>query len=335
MSRLSQPVVREAIHRPGELIRAELAEVEEALIAEAASEVELLEAAARHILEAGGKRLRPQLLILSARARQYRGDRVVPLATAMELVHTATLVHDDIMDDADSRRGRVSVNYFWGNSASVLIGDYLVVQAFALVAQDGDPRLVRMLCDTIARMCEGEVLQLSFRGDTDVSIDAYLTICDYKTAMLTRCCTCVGALLGGEASQPVDALTRFGHATGMAFQIVDDILDMTGDERALGKPVGGDLREAKMTLPTIYALQRAGSQDRQALDEMVKRSASLTRSDIDAIRALIERYDGFVSARRMACDYVSTAKDALAGIPASASREALVALADQIIDRDR
>src|SRR6185436_19323343 len=128
----------------------------------------------------GGKRLRPQLLILSARARQYAGERVVPLATAMELVHTATLVHDDIMDDADSRRGRVSVNYFWGNSASVLIGDYLVVQAFALLAQDGDTRLVRMLCDTIARMCEGEVLQHSFRGDTDVSIDAYLTICDYK-----------------------------------------------------------------------------------------------------------------------------------------------------------
>lgn len=335
MSRLSQPVVRDAVHRPGELIRAELAAVEEALIAEAASEVELLEAAARHILEAGGKRLRPQLLILSARARQYRGDRVVPLATAMELVHTATLVHDDIMDDADSRRGRVSVNYFWGNSASVLIGDYLVVQAFALLAQDGDPRLVRMLCDTIARMCEGEVLQLSFRGDIDISIDAYLTICDYKTAMLTRCCTCVGAMLGGEAAQPVEALTRFGHAVGMAFQIVDDILDLTGDERTLGKPVGGDLREAKMTLPTIYALQRAGSQDRQALEEMVKRAAGLTRSDIETIRDLIERYDGFASARRMACDYISTAKDALTGLAPSPSRDALLAVADQIIDRDR
>jgi octaprenyl-diphosphate synthase len=335
MSRLSQPVVRDALLSPVDLIRPELAAVEAALIAEAASEVELLEAAARHILEAGGKRLRPQLLVLSARARQYPGERVIPLATAMELVHTATLVHDDVMDGADSRRGRVSVNYFWGNSASVLIGDYLVVQAFALVAQDGDPRLVRLLCDTIARMCEGEVLQLSFRGDTDVSIDAYRTIVDYKTAMLTRCCTRIGALLAGDAPQPVEALSRFGHATGMAFQIVDDILDMVGDERALGKPVGGDLREAKMTLPTIYALQRAGSQDRQALDEMLKRSASLTRSDIDSIRALIERYDGFDSARRMACEYISTAKDALTAIPPSAPREALAGVADQIIDRDR
>jgi len=335
MSRLSQPVVRDVIHRPGDLIREELAAVEEALIATAASEVELLEAASRHILEAGGKRLRPQLLMLSARACDYSGERVVPLATAMELVHTATLVHDDVMDDADSRRGRVSVNYFWGNSASVLIGDYLVVQAFALVAQDGDTRLVRLLCDTIARMCEGEVLQLTFRGDTDVSVDAYLTICDYKTAMLTRCCTRVGALLGDESPQPVEALTRFGHAIGMAFQIVDDILDMVGDERALGKPVGGDLREAKMTLPTIYAIQRAVTQDRQALEEMIKRAAALTRSDIATIRALIERYDGFESARRLAHEYIDAAKATLMSLPPSASRDALDTLADQIIDRDR
>src|SRR5262249_34571923 len=205
MSRLPRAVMREGALEPGDLIRTELAAVEQALITNAASEVELLEAAARHILEAGGKRLRPQLLMLSARAMQYTGDRIVPLAAAMELVHTATLIHDDIVDESDSRRGRVSLNYLLGNSASVLIGDYLVVQAFSLGAQDGDPRLVRLLCETIARMCEGEVLQIAFRGDTDLSIEAYLTVCEYKTAVLTRCCTRSGALLGMDLSEQVEA----------------------------------------------------------------------------------------------------------------------------------
>jgi octaprenyl-diphosphate synthase len=318
-----------------ELIRSELAAVEEALQANAASEVELLEAAARHILEAGGKRLRPQLLVLSARAMQYSGDRVVPLAAAMELVHTATLVHDDIVDESDSRRGRGSVNYFWGNSASVLIGDFLVVQAFSLVAQDGDPRLFRLMCDTIARMCEGEVLQICFRGDMQVTAKAYLTICEYKTAVLTRCCTRSGALLGLEAPRHLEALTRFGHEAGMAFQIIDDVLDTTGNEQSLGKPVGGDLREGKVTLPTIYALERAGEKERRTLEELVLLSQRLTASDISAIRDLIERYDGFGSARQMARAYVAAAKDALAVVSPSPAREALAVVADRIVDRDR
>jgi geranylgeranyl pyrophosphate synthase len=145
----------------------------------------------------------------------------------------------------------------------------------------------------------------------------------------------VGALLAGDGAPAVEALTRFGHSTGMAFQIVDDILDMVGDERILGKPVGGDLREAKLTLPTIFALQRADAPDRQQLVEKVKLAASLNRSDVASIRDLIERYDGFESARRMARDYVAAAKDALAALPPSASRDALGEIADQIIDRDR
>jgi octaprenyl-diphosphate synthase len=335
MGRLHQPVVSACAFNPAELVQAELEAVEEALMANAASEVELLEAAARHILEAGGKRLRPQLLVLSARAVQYHGDRVIPLAAAMELVHTATLVHDDIVDDADSRRGRVSVNYFWGNSASVLIGDYLVVQAFSLVARDGDPQLFQLLCHTIARMCEGEVLQISFRGDTDLSTEAYLTVCEYKTAILTQCCTRSGALLGIDAPERVEALTRFGHEIGMAFQIVDDILDIIGDEQALGKPVGGDLREGKLTLPPIFALQRAGEKDRKALEELILRAARLTGPEVASIRDLIERYEGFDSARSLARNYVAAAKDALAALAPSAARDALIVLAERIVDRDR
>jgi octaprenyl-diphosphate synthase len=335
MSSPPHRIAGSGIVNPADLIQTELAAVEQTLIANAASEVELLEAAARHILEAGGKRLRPQLVVLCARALRYEGERVIPVAAAMELVHTATLVHDDIVDESDSRRGRASVNYFWGNSASVLIGDYLVVQAFSLVARDGDPRLFRLLCDAIARMCEGEVLQICFRGDTDISVEAYLTVCEYKTAALTQCCTRSGALLGSDGSPQVEALTRYGHEIGMAFQIVDDILDITGNERTLGKPVGGDLREGKVTLPMIIGLERACERDRKHLEGLFQSAHRLTGEDIAEARALIERYDGFGDARLHASRHITEAKSALATLPATAARDALAAVAERILDRDR
>jgi geranylgeranyl pyrophosphate synthase len=184
-------------------------------------------------------------------------------------------------------------------------------------------------------MCEGEVLQICFRGDPNITIDAYRTICEYKTAYLTQCCTRTGALLGGDGAYQMEGLAQFGHAMGMAFQIVDDILDTIGDERTLGKPIGGDLREAKVTLPTIYALQRAGEKDRKALQELLLVSQRLTAQEIAVIRNLIERYDGFGSARQMAQDYIVSAKDALASLPSSVYRNALAALADRLVDRDR
>ncbi|HEU4754906.1 MAG TPA: polyprenyl synthetase family protein, partial [Armatimonadota bacterium] len=250
---------------PADLVRPELEQVEQVLTQASTSEIEVLQEAARHILSAGGKRVRPQLTLLAAEAVGGSLARAVPLAAACELVHTATLVHDDIVDESDSRRGRMAVQFYFGNSASVLMGDYLVVRAFGLVSGDPDRQLWNLLVDTIARMCEGEVLQICVKGDTSIGVDVYETIIECKTALLISTCTRFGALLGNSAPEVVQGLADFGYGVGMAFQIQDDILDFIGDEATLGKPVGGDLREGKVTLPVIYALQDAAPEPREEL----------------------------------------------------------------------
>jgi octaprenyl-diphosphate synthase len=362
-----------SVSNPAEWLRAELDAVEETLAESATSEVELLQAAARHILDAGGKRLRPQLTLLAARSVGYDGARSIALAAVMELVHTATLVHDDIVDESDSRRGRVTANNFWGNTASVLMGDYLVIRAFSLLAAFGDelpttnhrPRtapgarcpmpgesrtrssrapgtghrasersdMFRLMCDTIARMCEGEVLQICYRGDTGLSVDAYCTIIDHKTAVLTSSCCRAGALLGHAKPAEVEALTRFGRELGMAFQIQDDVLDFIGEEETLGKPVGGDLREGKVTLPLISALRRASVSDRRVLEEVFLHLASLRATDIAQVVAIVERYDGFEAARQQAREFLTAAKAAIDLLPSSRAKDGLIYIADRIVDR--
>jgi octaprenyl-diphosphate synthase len=318
---------------PADLIRPELAQVEQALLAASESEVEVLREAARHILGAGGKRVRPQMTLLATLAAGGSVARAVPLAAACELVHTATLVHDDIVDESDSRRGRMAVQFYFGNSASVLMGDYLVVRAFGLVSQDGDRRLWSVLVDTIARMCEGEVLQICVKGDTGITVEVYETIIECKTALLMATCARFGALIGECGPEAVEALGDFGYHTGMAFQIQDDILDFIGDEAVLGKPVGGDLREGKVTLPVIHALQDARPEAAQELLRIYDKSGPLSADDVRRATDLIEAAGGFERARRHAQDYIRQAKQSLHRLPPSEAREALGVLADQIVDR--
>jgi octaprenyl-diphosphate synthase len=318
---------------PAKLLRHELEAVEAALVECSRSEVELISLAARHIVNAGGKRLRPQLTLLSARAFEYDGPAAVPMAAAMELIHTATLVHDDIVDEADSRRGRATANFFWGNSASVLMGDYLVIKAFTIAAETGEPRLFRLLCDTIARMCEGEVLQISVRAELDLDVETYLRIIEAKTAILMATCCRTGALLGGASLDQTEGLALFGMKVGLAFQIIDDILDYTGEEHALGKPVGSDLREGKVTLPLIYALQRARSADRAQMAEALERPSALQAADIEAVVTLIARYDGFAASRQKAIQFVTDARCDLKMIPPGAPRECLAYLAGKTVER--
>jgi geranylgeranyl pyrophosphate synthase len=318
---------------PADLIRMELEEVEKALWEASRSEIEVLQEAARHILDAGGKRVRPQLALLAARALGGSLARAVPLAAACELVHTATLVHDDIVDESDSRRGRMAVQFYFGNSASVLMGDYLVVRSFALVAADPDRQLWSILVDTISRMCEGEVLQICVKGDTSIGVDVYETIIECKTALLISTCTRFGALLGNASPEVEQALTDFGYQIGMAFQIQDDILDFLGDEKTLGKPVGGDLREGKVTLPVIYALQDARPEDRAELLRIYEKSSALTPDEIRRATQLIELSGGFRRAREHAWDYIHRSKRSLELVPEGESRDALQVLADHIVDR--
>jgi octaprenyl-diphosphate synthase len=316
-----------------DLLRDELEAVEGVLQRYASSEVEVLEAAARHILSAGGKRIRPQMLILAARAVSAAVERAIPLAAATELIHTATLVHDDVVDESDSRRGRSTVQLFFGNSASVLMGDYLVVRAFSIVAEYGDPRLWRILAETIARMCEGEVLQICIKRDVDVSAQVYETIIECKTAILMATCGRFGAYLGTSDPATVEALAEFGYNVGMAFQIADDILDFVGDERTLGKPVGNDLREGKVTLPAIYALQTASPEARAELVAFYERPGRVSSADVQRACAVIRGAGGFARAREHALGYVQRAQAALLPVPASAAREALHRLAASVVDR--
>lgn len=321
------------VRNPADLIRTELEQVEETLRRASVSEIEVLQEAARHILSAGGKRVRPQLALLSALATGGALARVVPLAAACELVHTATLVHDDIVDESDSRRGRMAVQFYFGNSASVLMGDYLVVRAFGLVSGDPNRQLWSILVDTIARMCEGEVLQICVKGDTGIDVGVYETIIECKTALLIATCCRFGALVGESSPEVVEALAEFGYNLGMAFQIQDDILDFVGEEHQLGKPVGGDLREGKVTLPVIYALQDAPPEARQELLRIYGKASPLTPDEIALATRIIEEAGGFERARQHAMDYILKGKRRLETLPPGEEREALQVLADHIVDR--
>ncbi len=321
------------LERPSDPLLDSLAAVEELLLRYSASEIGALQEAARHILGAGGKRIRPQLLIRAAQAAGGRAEHAVSLAAAVELIHTATLVHDDIVDEADSRRGRTTVQLFFGNAASVLMGDYLVVRAFGIVAERGDERVWRILADTIARMCEGEVLQLCIKGDTGVSLAVYETIIEAKTAALLGACGQFGGFVGGAPPEVTAALAEYGYTVGMAFQIADDILDFVGDEQLLGKPVGGDLRERKVTLPVIYALESAPPEDREVLQGLYEKTNSLLVEDVERACRILRSACGFERARSHAWMFVRRAHAALERVPASAAREALRQLATQVVDR--
>jgi octaprenyl-diphosphate synthase len=320
---------------PTELLRGELAQVEEALLSASTSEIEAVQEAARHILGAGGKRVRPQMVLLTAGAFGGSLRRAVPVAAACELVHTATLVHDDIVDDSDSRRGRMAVQFYFGNSASVLMGDYLVVRAFRLVSGDPNREFLNELIDAIARMCEGEVLQICVKSDTSVRVEVYEKIIECKTALLMSACTRFGAILGGASPHAVEEMTEFGYNTGMAFQIQDDILDFVGEEKWLGKPVGTDLREGKVTLPVIFALQDARASERDALLGIYEKAGPLSVEEIRRAREIIAGAGGFDRARSHAMDYILRSRRNLEAMPAGRYKEALEALSAQIVDRSR
>src|SRR5437667_7964578 len=206
----------------------------------------------KYIQKSGGKRVRPAVLLMAARLGGYTGDRAVLNASVVEFIHTATLVHDDIIDGADVRRGRLAVHSRWGNDITVLLGDYLYIKSMALALTQDALDIIRLLCDVTLRMIEGELYQLTKNGDADISEEEHFDIIRRKTAYLFGGCAQTGGMLGKVPIERQEALREYGFNLGIAFQLVDDLLDFTGDTDALAKPVGGDLREAKMTLPLIH-----------------------------------------------------------------------------------
>jgi octaprenyl-diphosphate synthase len=317
-----------------EPIREDLEAVEREFVRHIQSRVALIPEMGRYIQKSGGKRVRPAVLLMAARLGGYTGDRAVLYASVVEFIHTATLVHDDIIDGADLRRGRLAVHSRWGNDITVLLGDYLYIKSMAMALTQDSLEIIRLLCDVTLRMIEGELYQLTKTGDVDITEDEHFEIIRRKTAFLFGGCAQIGGMLGGVTPEQERALQDYGFNLGIAFQLVDDLLDYTADAASLGKPIGGDLREGKVTLPIIFLLRRGG----EAADALIRdavRDRAVTTEQWREILRLLREHRSTEQAYTRALEYAARAKDSLAAFPAGRERDALMALTDYVLSRDR
>jgi octaprenyl-diphosphate synthase len=315
-------------------IRDDLARVEHEFGRHVESHVELIPQIGRYIQQSGGKRVRPAVLLMAARLCGYTGDRAVLYASVIEFIHTATLVHDDIIDGSDWRRGQLAVHSRWGNDITVLLGDYLYIKSMALALTHDMLHVIRLLCDVTLRMIEGELYQLTKNGDVDISEEEHLEIIRRKTAYLFGGCAEIGGMLGDVSPDQREALREYGFNLGIAFQLVDDVLDLTGDRQVLGKPVGSDLREGKVTLPIIHLLARSEDGIGGLVRHIVRDRAMSPEQWQQLSRALAD--DGAIEyARCKAESFAEKARKPLYSFAPSLERDALLALPDYILSRDR
>ena len=317
-----------------EPIQDELDAVEEAYAKHIQSRVELIPEIGRYIQRSGGKRIRPALLLMAARLSGYSGDQAVNYASVVEFIHTATLVHDDIIDDADLRRGKAAVHSRWGNDVTVLLGDYLYIKSMGMALSYDSLELVRLLCDVTLRMIEGELYQLTKTGVVEISEEEHFEIIRRKTAYLFGGCAEIGSMLGGVGEAERVALRDYGFNLGIAFQLVDDLLDYTADKTALGKPIGGDLREGKVTLPVILLLQRDGGRAGELIRAAVA-DRTISAEDWGELRTLLHEHRAVEHAYDRAVEYATSAKHYLDVFPPSPERDSLAALPDYVLARDR
>jgi octaprenyl-diphosphate synthase len=285
-----------------------------------------------HLVEAGGKRLRPLLTLAAARLCGYRGEDHLRLAATVEFIHTATLLHDDVIDESARRRGRPTANLLWDNKSSVLVGDYLFARAFQLMVETGSIRVLDILANASAVIAEGEVLQLSASANLATSEATYLQVIRGKTAALFAAATEVGGVVAGAPAVQVRALAAYGDALGIAFQIADDLLDYGGVAAALGKNTGDDFRERKMTLPVIRAVAAADDGEREFWTRVMVRGEQRD-GDLGTASALMARHGALASTRATALDYAARARLALVPLPPGALRAELADLADFVVAR--
>lgn len=304
------------------------------IVARMDSPVTLIPQLAAHIVAAGGKRLRPLLTLATARLCGYRGDRHIALAACVEFIHTATLLHDDVVDESVLRRGLASANAVFGNQASVLVGDFLFARAFQLMVEDGSLSVLAILSRAAATIAEGEVLQLVTQNDLSTSEARYLEVIRGKTAALFAAACEVGGIVADRPENEVAALADFGMNLGVAFQLVDDALDYAADQALLGKTVGDDFREGKITLPVLAAYQ-AGDAEERAFWQRTIETTEQTDVDLDHAMHLMARRDAIGATLQRACAFASAAKAALAAFPDNALRGALLDVADYTVSRAR
>jgi octaprenyl-diphosphate synthase len=317
-----------------ELVAPKLEMVEAELRRNFRSNIATIEQVGDHILGGGGKRLRPALLLLASKMLRYEGVRDVVYAAVVEFIHTATLIHDDIIDEADVRRGRTSINYRWGNNLTVLVGDYLYTHSMNLALAEGNLDVLRLLSNVTIRMIEGEILGLEHNGRADLSVEDYFEIVGRKTASLFGACCRIPGYLVELPEAHAEALFDYGYNLGICFQLIDDLLDYTSSTEVLGKPALSDLKEGKMTLPLILASPRATAGERELISHVVT-SKSFDGVDPSDILGIVTRYNTVDETREIARDYANRARTALEPFPSSAAKETLEVALDFVLDRDR
>ena len=316
-----------------DMVAGDMAAVNAIILARLNSPVALIPELARYLVAAGGKRLRPVLTIAAAMLCNGDTNRARPLAACVEFIHTATLLHDDVVDNSDLRRGNPSANAVFGNEASVLVGDFLFARAFQLMTEDGSLEVLKILSTAAATIAEGEVLQLMTAGDTATGEEAYMAVVRAKTAELFAAAAQVGAVVANAEAEAVGALRTYGMNLGIAFQIADDVLDYSALQEKLGKTVGDDFREGKLTLPVILAITR-GTETERAFWKRTLETREQHDSDLAEAQRLLAKHKALDDSIARARHYVTIAREALARFPASPLRQALADMADFIVARE-
>jgi octaprenyl-diphosphate synthase len=328
------PSGEDALTTLARLLRDDMEEANRVILARMDSPVALIPQLASHLVAAGGKRLRPLLTLAAARLCGHRGRRHIGLAACVEFIHTATLLHDDVVDESELRRGQASANALFGNKPSVLVGDFLFARAFALMVEDGSLDVLRILCDASATISEGEVLQLTIQNDLSADEATYLQVIEGKTAALFAAAAEVGAVVAGRPPEDQASLRAYGHNLGVAFQLVDDALDYAADQAALGKTVGDDFREGKITLPVLLA-HAAGDQTERAFWHRTIEARDQRDGDLDHAIALLSRHGAIAATIGRARAYGRRALDGLAPFQDGPIRRALADVVEFCISRAR
>jgi octaprenyl-diphosphate synthase len=335
MVRSFRPLLESVQLTPNEiykLIEKGMAQVDEEIARQSSSGIQLIDEIGKYICTSGGKRIRPAILLLGARMCGYDGPIGPRLGAVIEMIHSATLLHDDILDNAGVRRGRASVNAQWGNEITVLMGDWLYMTSFRLALGERHFKVLDVLIEATRKMIEGELIQLTFNGNLDITEEQHLEISIRKTACLFSACSQLGAILGATGAEEEELLRLYGLNVGLAFQLVDDVLDFTSNESTLGKPVGSDLKEGKLTLPLIY-LMRDGEKRHRELVRTV-----LHENKPEAAAEIVQLVCEYRTADRVlekAHDYAQKARTCLEKFPSCKARDALMSIPDYIVERDR
>lgn len=315
------------------LLEADLVEVEKEIGLESVASVEAVTTISHYLQSSGGKRLRPSLLLLCARLVGGSGKTAICMAAVVEILHAATLVHDDVIDMAQTRRGRPSANVQWGNHTCVLAGDWLYMRAFQIALRERNFHILDLLIGLTQLMVEGELIQLERIGKIEITEADCMEIVDRKTAGLFSVCAKLGAVAGGADAATEERLGEFAWNLGMAFQLIDDLLDFTATEKTLGKPVGNDLREGKITLPMVYALEQASLEERRQI-ETILREQSYEAASFQQVREMISTYGAAERVRERAQHFTDKARQLIGEFPESPCQVALAAVTNLITDRD-